>query len=71
MNTYPFGHARPVRVWDGEDCVESFDSVDFGTLWAIPKLNDNEKSLVVLSAEDVRIGDIVRLPYNQSIQGGY
>lgn len=64
--TFPADISRPVRQYDGSDSSERLSSAGFWSLWCRPEINGPILQLECHGDEDVRIGDIVRLPYNLS-----
>lgn len=61
-------HARVAREYDREGgSVERMGTAT--VLWCDPVLHDGEQRLVVQADEDIRIGDLVKIPLNLYLGG--
>lgn len=69
MFTYPLNISRPVRQYNGSDYSEQMAPSGYSVIWANPVVMSQAVTLQVHADEDVRIGDIIRIPYNITLRG--
>lgn len=65
---YPLTISRPARAYDGSDTVEQMGPTDNRTLWADVEINEVSTQVTCHADADVRIGDLVKVPYNFAIR---
>ena len=61
---FPVDIARPTRVYDQGATSETMPATGFWSLWCRPEINGAIVQIDCHGDEDVRIGDLIRLPYN-------
>lgn len=64
MFNQPIRLSRPYRTWTGDGAQDSFDTNTAVTIWIAFEPNSPDGEIVVSEFEDVRVGDILEVPYS-------
>ncbi len=68
MLSYPIQLSRPLRTYDGIESVEQMDPTGYRRLWCDLEISEQTATIICHADEDVRIGDVLRAPYNLTIR---
>lgn len=68
MFSFPFKTSRPVREFNGTDYSEHISAHWDRTIFADPIIMADQVTLEMHAEEDIRIGNLVRIPYNLTMR---
>jgi len=64
MFNTPLEISRPLKHWDGEGTTTTINPASSFTIWADPVVQDEKTLLAMHAQEDIRIGDIIKVPHD-------